>query len=56
MDLNAGEIAEGGKSIEEVGAEIFERILDVAGGQRTKSEDLGFGLDEFIPWQTGAVL
>jgi altronate hydrolase len=56
MDVNAGTIAEGKKSIEEVGSDIFERILDVAGGRMTRSEELGFGLDEFIPWQTGAVL
>ena len=37
-------------------AEIFETIIDVASGKETKSECLGFGGVEFVPWQRGAVL
>jgi altronate hydrolase len=55
MDLDCGDILEG-VSIEEKGAEIFTRIVQVASGQRTKSELLGYGDDEFIPWQLGAVM
>ena len=40
--------------VEEKGAEIFRTILDVASGKRTKSEELGYGDAEFIPWQVGA--
>jgi altronate hydrolase len=39
-----------------LGARIFDRILEVASGDQTKSEALGFGDDEFVPWQIGAVM
>lgn len=55
MDLNAGEILEG-RSIESVGQEIFEKILAVASGEKTKSEQHGYGDDEFVPWQIGPTL
>jgi hypothetical protein len=38
------------------GQRIFELILATASGQRTRSEELGFGLEEFVPWQLGATL
>ncbi len=41
MDLNAGTIAAGEETIEEVGARIAERIIEVASGAETKSESLG---------------
>jgi altronate hydrolase len=56
MDVNCGSIVDGTRSVEEVGREIFELVLSVASGQRTKSEELGFGDEEFTPWQLGAVL
>ncbi len=55
MDINAGDVLEG-VSIEDKGREIFERILAVASGEKTKSELLGYGDNEFVPWQTGAVM
>ncbi|MEM5501663.1 altronate dehydratase family protein [Ahrensia kielensis] len=55
MDINCGEIAEG-HSLADKGAEIFEMLIDVASGTKTKSETLGFGGVEFVPWQIGAVL
>jgi altronate hydrolase len=55
MDLNAGVIADGGATVEEVGEEIFAKILAVASGEPTVSEELDLGQDEFIPWQLGAV-
>ncbi len=55
MDLNAGEILQG-RSVEEVGREIFEKILAVASGERTKSELAGVGDEEFVPWTVGPVL
>ncbi|WP_116132530.1 UxaA family hydrolase [Tropicimonas sp. IMCC34043] len=55
MDINCGDIAEG-RSLAEKGAEIFEALIAVASGARTKSEDLGFGGTEFVPWHIGAVL
>jgi altronate hydrolase len=56
MDVNCGTIIDGTASVAEVGREIFELVLAVASGRRTKSEDLGFGDEEFTPWQLGAVL
>jgi altronate hydrolase len=56
MDINAGKIADGDATIEQVGEEIFDYMLDVASGKKSKSEELGFGDNEFIPWQVGAVM
>ena len=55
MDLNAGEILNG-KPLDEVGREIFEEILAVASGKKTKSEVHGIGEEEFIPWLVGPTL
>jgi altronate hydrolase len=55
MDINCGDILDG-VSIETKGREIFDRVLAAASGARTKSEDLGYGDLEFVPWQIGAVM
>ena len=52
--LGAGVIAEGEKSIEAVGREIFETVLRVASGEKTCAERLGH--KEFVPWRIGPVL
>jgi altronate hydrolase len=46
MDVDAGRILEGRATLDEVGREIFDLILDVANGRRTLSEQLGH--QEFI--------
>ncbi|GAB0113125.1 UxaA family hydrolase [Acidisoma sp. C75] len=56
MDINCGTIADGAETVEECGQRIFETILSVASGTRTKSEEMGFGDDEFAPWQLGATV
>lgn len=56
MDLNAGVILSEGRSVQEVGREIFEEILAVASGKKTKSEQHGYGDEEFVPWWVGPVL
>ena len=56
IDINCGEIVEGGVSIQDKGAEIFEWIIQVASGEKTKSELHGYGQNEFVPWQIGAVM
>jgi arabinonate dehydratase len=56
MDVNCGEIVDGTATLEEVGRRIYDRVLDVASGARTASEVLGFGDEEFAPWQLGAVM
>ncbi len=55
MDINCGVIVDGESSVEETGQQIFEEILRVASGRRTKSEELGLGDNEFVPWQLGIV-
>jgi altronate hydrolase len=45
-----------GNSLEAKGQEIFETILKVASGEKTKSELLGYGDNEFVPWQIGATM
>jgi altronate hydrolase len=55
MDVNCGDVLEG-VSLEDKGAEIFDTLLRVASGEHTKSEDLGYGDLEFVPWQVGAVM
>ncbi len=55
MDINAGTI-HAGRTVDEVGREIFEMILAVASGQKTKSEEHGIGEAEFIPWSVGPTL
>ncbi|MFN3991487.1 MAG: UxaA family hydrolase [Tabrizicola flagellatus] len=55
MDINCGDIIDG-TSIEAKGEEILEKMIAVASGERTLSEQLGFGGAEFVPWQIGAVM
>ncbi|HMF74796.1 MAG TPA: altronate dehydratase family protein [Bryobacteraceae bacterium] len=54
MDVNAGRIADGEASVEQVGREIFDALLRVASGERTLAEKLGH--HEFAPWRIGPVL
>lgn len=54
MDVNAGVIADGEATIEQVGREIYGRLLRVASGERTHAEVLGH--HEFVPWRIGPML
>ncbi|HET7401804.1 MAG TPA: altronate dehydratase family protein [Usitatibacter sp.] len=56
MDFNAGAILDGSMSVHEAGEKIFELMLATASGEPSKSEKHGFGADEFVPWQLGAVM
>jgi altronate hydrolase len=55
MDLDAGTIL-AGRTVEEVGRDIFEEVLAVASGKKTKSELHGIGEEEFVPWPLGPTL
>ncbi len=55
MDVDAGRALDGA-TLDEVGAEIFERVLAVASGEQSKSERHGIGEEEFNPWIIGATL
>ena len=53
MDINCGEVLDGTASVDAMGAKIFDAILRAASGERTKSELLGLGDHEFVPWPIG---
>jgi altronate hydrolase len=55
MDVNCGDILDG-VGVAQKGEEIFNKVLAVASGERTKSEALGYGDLEFVPWQIGATM
>jgi altronate hydrolase len=54
MDINCGEIMDGTATVEQKGEEIFRAIVSVASGEQSKSEALGIGNEEFVPWMIGA--
>jgi len=56
MDVNCGTILDGDETVQACGARIFDLILRVASGERTKSEQFDFGAEEFAPWQIGATM
>jgi altronate hydrolase len=56
IDLNAGTIADGDASVDEVGERLFRLVLDTCSGVKTKSEQHGYGQNEFVPWYLGAVM
>ena len=56
MDINAGTILSDGDSLEVVGERIYQRLLEVASGSKTRSETHGLGDNEFVPWQIGATM
>ncbi len=53
--INCGKILLGESTIDEMGEEIFQLILDIASGKQSKSEINGLGDLEFVPWQMGAI-
>ncbi|SNR28243.1 UxaA family hydrolase [Puniceibacterium sediminis] len=56
MDINCGDVLSAGVTLEQKADEIVEAILATASGKQTKSEALGLGDNEFVPWQIGAVM
>jgi altronate hydrolase len=55
MDINCGLVLDGALTIDQMGQHIFEHILRAASGEPTKSELLGLGDHEFVPWHMGIV-
>jgi altronate hydrolase len=55
MDINTGDVLDG-ITLEAKGQEIFDLMLRIASGERSKSEQLGYGDAEFVPWQIGATM
>ena len=56
IDIDCGTIVDGLETVDEVGERIFRLMLDTASGRATKSELHGYGQNEFVPWQLGAVM
>src|SRR5687767_8539362 len=56
MDFNCGTIIDGTESVAQAGERFFELILRVASGEKSKSEQFGYGDDEFAPWTIGATM
>jgi len=55
MDINCGTILDGTASMQDMAQQIFEHLLRTASGERSKSEILGLGDHEFVPWNIGIV-
>ena len=55
MDINCGVVIDGECTVAELGQRIFDQILRHASGEETKSELLGLGDHEFVPWHMGIV-
>jgi altronate hydrolase len=56
IDIDCGGIVEGIETVDEAGERIFRLMLETASGRATKSEQHGYGQNEFVPWQLGAVM
>ncbi len=56
MDVNCGTILDGSETVQECGQRIFEMMVRVASGERTKSEGFDAGQAEFAPWMLGATM
>jgi len=56
MDINCGTIIDGTETIQQAGERFFRMILEAASGKKTKSEEFGYGEDEFAPWTLGATM
>lgn len=56
MDVDCGPVLEGARDVQDMGREIYQRVLAIASGERSKSEELGYGDCEFNPWKIGATV
>lgn len=56
MDINCGIVVDEGITLEEMGQRIYDLLLDTASGLKSRSEEFGYGDNEFVPWKIGAVL
>lgn len=56
MDINCGGVVDGSETVQQAGERIFQMMIAAASGQPTKSEQHGYGQNEFVPWQLGAVM
>ena len=55
IDIDTGAIIRGEKTIQEIGEEILEYVIQVASGEKKAKADI-LGQDDFIPWKRGVSL
>ena len=55
MDINCGESLDGTASVKAMGEKILQHTLTICSGEKSKSEELGLGDHEFVPWNIGVV-
>ncbi|GHB25111.1 UxaA family hydrolase [Salinicola rhizosphaerae] len=55
MDINCGALVDGETDLDKLGEAIFQRLLSLASGEKSKSERHGYGQQEFVPWQIGVI-
>jgi altronate hydrolase len=55
MDVNCGEILDGTSTVKAMGEKILQHTLRICSGEKSKSEALGLGDHEFVPWNIGVV-
>ena len=55
MDVNCGDLITG-TPMSEISQRIFDEIIRHASGEKVRSEILGYGNDEFLPWRISAVM
>lgn len=56
VDINCGPVFAADVSVAGKGLEVHHALLDLASGQPSRSEALGYGSNEFVPWQIGVVM
>jgi len=56
MDINCGDVISNDVALADKGEDILNMIIETASGKQSKSEILGLGDHEFLPWQVGAVM
>ena len=56
IDIDCGRLITGAATLDMLGEEIFSAMLALASGQRSRSEELGIGDSEFVPWVPGAAM
>jgi altronate hydrolase len=55
LDIDCGPVLDARLTVEQMGEGIFERLLAYASGEKTRSEELGAGENEFVPWPKGVL-
>lgn len=55
LDIDCGPVLDGRASVQDMGRHVLQRWLAHASGEPTKSEELGVGDNEYVPWPIGVL-